>query len=269
MHVQDRKKPRPTTTPDTPDPVWTRHDLEADPHRDAEKDDKVRRMFSAIARSYDLNNRVHSLWLDTAWRRCAVRSAGDVRGKAVLDVACGTGDLAEAFARAGADSVTGLDITPAMLDVARERADAKALSDKIRYVVGNAMDLAGIPDNSVDVLSIAFGIRNVSDPARALGAFARVLRPGGRLVILEFSDPTFAPVRWINNIYCKGIMPRTATWISKDTSGAYKYLPKSVETFLSRQEMRDAISAAGFSDVRLRPLTFGIAVCYSAVRNQA
>lgn len=247
-------------------PAWVDAEL-ADPHARADKAVKVRSMFSAIAGSYDLNNRVHSLWLDQAWRRRAVKAAAVRPGDAVLDVACGTGDLSQALAATAASKVVGLDFTPAMLDHARrkQRDLARAQSEKLSYVEGDAQALP-FADGSFDVVTIAFGIRNVESPSRALAEFHRVLRPGGRLVVLEFDRPSFAPVRWLNDLYCGWVMPRTATLISGDRSGAYRYLPASVGTFMSRGAMREAIERAGFSRVRDAGLTLGICVCYSGVR---
>ncbi len=265
-----------------PAPVaaWSDADLRS-PHALADKPSRVRAMFGAIASSYDLNNRLHSLGRDQAWRRAAVRDA-DVRpGDRVLDVACGTGDLTALFAATGAARVVGCDFTPAMLD--RARAKLRALPEraraKIEYAEGDAMALA-FPDRSFDVVSIAFGIRNVADPARALAEFARVLAPGGRLVVLEFDTPRFAPARWLNDAYCGWVMPRTATLISGDRSGAYKYLPRSVGTFMSRDALREAIGRAGFvtgarpshpprPGADVRPLTFGICACYRAERAES
>lgn len=245
--------------------VWVERDL-ASPHADAAKPDKVRRMFAAIAGSYDVNNRVHSLWRDQAWRRYAVRASGVLAGDVVLDCACGTGDLTEAFARAGGGGalrVVGLDFTQEMLDVAQRKLTRLPphLRERVNYIRADAQALP-FDDASFDVVSIAFGIRNVASPAKAVAEFRRVLRPGGRLVILEFGQPAFGPLRWFNGLYCKRIMPRTATLISGDTSGAYKYLPASVETFLSRPQMEQMLRDAGFADVRSRALTLGICVCY-------
>lgn len=248
--------------------VW-QDDALSNPHGDGAKADKVRSMFAAIAKSYDLNNRVHSLWRDQAWRKYAVRAGRVQDGDLVADIACGTGDLSEAFARRSpAREVIGIDFTPQMLDIARFKRDRKPASfggTPIRYEQGDAQALE-LDDASVDVLSIAFGIRNVQEPKRAIAEFSRVLKPGGRLVILEFDTPRFAPVRWFNAWYSGWLMPRTATLISRDRSGAYRYLPKSVASFMSRDEMVDAIRDAGFTDVRARPLSLGICVCYSAVR---
>ena len=249
------------------DTVWQDDEL-VNPHADAHKAGKVRSMFAAIARSYDLNNHLHSLWRDQAWRRYAVRAAGVREGDTVLDVACGTGDLTEAFAgRSAAGRVIGVDFTPEMLDVARTKQAAlpEAVASRIDYRQGDAMDLH-LPDASADVVSIAFGIRNVADPRRAIGEFFRVLRPGGRLVILEFDTPRLAPVRWFNRFYSGWLMPRTATLISGDRSGAYRYLPRSVESFMSREEMVAAMRGAGFAEVSARPLSLGICTCYRAER---
>jgi len=241
--------------------VWDREALAADPHADREKAAKVRAMFAAIAGSYDLNNRVHSFGRDQAWRRAAVRMSDLRPTDEVLDVACGTGDLARAFADAGAARVVGADFTPPMLEIAREREDRARERAPIEYVEADAMDLP-FDDASFDVVSIAFGIRNVSDPIAAMREFRRALRPAGRLVILEFDRPGFAPIRWLSDLYTNVIMPRTATLLSGDRSGAYRYLPRSVQTFLGRAEMAEAMRAAGFSDVRQRPLTFGVCVCH-------
>lgn len=233
-------------------------------HENAAKHDKVRAMFNAIARSYDLNNRIHSLWRDESWRKKAVLAAGVRPGERVLDCACGTGDLTQAFARfSRADHIVGSDYTPGMLEVARHKQYKlhKQLADRISYLQADAQELP-FEDDAFDVVSIAFGIRNVQVPERAVGEFARVLRPGGRLVILEFGQPSYAPMRWFNTFYCATIMPRTATWIAHDRSGAYRYLPQSVASFKTRDEMIAMMHDAGFARVSARALTFGICTLY-------
>lgn len=222
-------------------------------------------MFNAIAGTYDLNNRLHSLGQDQRWRRVAVRAAGVKAGDIVVDVACGTGDLTQAFAATGAGHVIGVDFTHNMLKVALEKRGRDRNHAKMSYFEGDAMNLP-LADACADVVSIAFGIRNVADPGRALREFARVLRPGGRLVVLEFDQPRFPLMRWFNNLYCRRIMPVTATAISADKTGAYKYLPASVGTFLTRDQMVGAIGASGFTDVTARGLSLGICACYRAVR---
>jgi demethylmenaquinone methyltransferase/2-methoxy-6-polyprenyl-1,4-benzoquinol methylase len=244
---------------------WTAPEL-ADPHGHRHKQDKVRDMFGSIARRYDLNNHIHSLWLDSRWRRFAACQASVRPGDLVLDVACGTGDLTEAFARGGAASVIGVDFTQQMLDVAEHKRGRlpSALADLIGYRSGDAQNLP-IADQSVDIVSIAFGLRNIADPARAVREFRRVLRPGGRLVILEFAQPRRRLVRWFNTLYCRRIMPVTATLLSGDRSGAYYYLPASVGTFMSVEQVCQMLREGGFGQVQAMPLAMGICVCYRAV----
>lgn len=223
-------------------------------------------MFASIAGSYDLNNRLHSFGRDQAWRRQAVKLAGVRPGDAVLDVACGTGDLTEAFARAGAGEVVGGDFTPEMLDQAREKALRLPEAERPSYVHADAMDLEQA-DGRFDVVSIAFGIRNVSDPSIAIAEFARVLKPGGRLVILEFAEPGFAPVRWANRLYCSRIMPWTASLVARDDSGAYQYLPRSIETFLTAEQLAALVEKAGLRVVEQVKMTLGVCVATLAVRD--
>jgi len=250
----------PTTTSEQPAAsAWTDEDLRHDPHHDAEKANKVRAMFGAIAGKYDLNNRLHSFGRDQAWRKATVRMLGLRRSDEALDVACGTGDLTRALHAGGAGKVVGLDFTPEMLDVARAKQDG------LEYIQGDAMALP-FEDASFDVVTIAFGLRNVQDPARAVGEFFRVLRPDGRLAILEFDRPSPPPVAWMNDLYCKKIMPMTATLISRDKSGAYKYLPRSIETFLDRPAMKSVLEGAGFTVRAQRRLTFGVCVCHVGVK---
>ncbi|MEM7630207.1 MAG: bifunctional demethylmenaquinone methyltransferase/2-methoxy-6-polyprenyl-1,4-benzoquinol methylase UbiE [Planctomycetota bacterium] len=242
-------------------PAWSDDELRDSPHARADKAGRVRDMFGSIAHAYDLNNHLHSLGIDHLWRRAAVRAAGVRSGETVFDVACGTGDLTQAFARhTSADEIIGGDFTPRMLDLAREKQRKLASDDRsrIRYVDADAMALDRA-DASVDVLSIAFGIRNVQDVPRALAEFRRVLRPGGRLVILEFDRPRNPLVRVGNDFYSGWLMPRTASLIARDRSGAYRYLPKSVETFLTMREMATLVEDAGFTGVTTRSLTLGIA----------
>lgn len=246
----------------TTDPAWVEGEL-SNPHTNSEKAGKVQRMFTAIAKSYDLNNRLHSFGRDQAWRKFAVRAAAVQAGDHVLDVACGTGDLSQAFATTSAAKVTGVDFTPRMLDFAREkqRGLAPRISDKLIYATGDAQRLE-FPDQMFNIVSIAFGIRNVTSPTTAIAEFYRVLRPGGRLVILEFDRPRFAPIRWANDFYTGWLMPRTATLISGDKSGAYKYLPASVSSFMSRETMIGSMRSTGFTSVKDTGLTFGVCVCY-------
>lgn len=249
-------------------PAWSDAEL-ASPHQQADKAHRVQSMFAAIAHAYDRNNRIHSLGRDQAWRRAAVKAADIRPGDIVADIACGTGDLTELLARTGASRVLGLDFTQAMLDIA-ETKKPRHLTDeqaaKVTYQQADAMALP-LEDASVDALTIAFGIRNVQEPERALAEFARVLKPGGRVVILEFDRPRLAPVRWGNAFYSGWLMPRTATLLSGDRSGAYRYLPRSIQQFMTSRELRDRLGALGFSDLSTRPLTLGVCACTRGVRN--
>jgi demethylmenaquinone methyltransferase / 2-methoxy-6-polyprenyl-1,4-benzoquinol methylase len=245
--------------------AWRDNELR-DPHANSKKAEKVRSMFASIAPSYDLNNRVHSLWRDQAWRRFAVKHARVQQGDVVLDVACGTGDLTQAFAASQAHRVIGIDFTQEMLDVAITKRSRLTphVAQRIEYRQGDAMALE-IEDASVDIVSIAFGLRNVAQPAKAISEFARVLRPDGRLIILEFDQPHLAPLRWFNTFYCGWVMPRSATAISRDRSGAYRYLPKSVGSFMQSSNVIAMLEEHGFTDVTRRSLSLGICACYRGV----
>ncbi|MEM9347070.1 MAG: bifunctional demethylmenaquinone methyltransferase/2-methoxy-6-polyprenyl-1,4-benzoquinol methylase UbiE [Planctomycetota bacterium] len=271
-----------TTVEQQPDnPAWTDDDLSENPHENADKASRVQKMFSAIAPSYDLNNRVHSLWRDQAWRRTAVKMAELQGGEQVVDVACGTGDLSLEFASkltktVDEGHVLGIDFTYEMLPIAKAKAARRHAHYKVypgmayldrhaKFMQGDAMNLP-LPDACCDVVSIAFGIRNVAKPEKAMAEFYRILKPGGRLIVLEFSLPKNPLLLAGYNFYFKHIMPRTATLISGDKSGAYKYLPKSVNTFIDREGMQAMMTEAGFEDLKHKALTFGIAVCYRGVK---
>jgi demethylmenaquinone methyltransferase/2-methoxy-6-polyprenyl-1,4-benzoquinol methylase len=264
-------------------------DLLRNPHAVADKRTRVQRMFAAIAPSYDLNNRLHSLWMDQRWRKTAVKLAQLKADDRVVDVACGTGDLTLAFAdrlsvigEVGelAARVVGIDFTYEMLPLARRKWLAGPLYAEhqdepfsnptarriIQWLNGDAQALP-LADASADVVSIAFGIRNVQDTMAAMREFHRVLRPGGRLIILEFSLPTNPLLRGLYNFYFRQILPRTATLISGDKTGAYKYLPESVNTFIGRDQMIAMMRDAGLQQVEQFPLTFGVCVCYRGIKS--
>lgn len=251
-----------------PKAVWQPQELAQDPHARSDKAAKVRDMFASIAGAYDLNNRVHSFGLDQRWRRAAVRLAEVQTGEAVVDVACGTGDLTELFATSGASSVIGIDFTAPMLDIARVKSSSNLAKEPAPrrsarvspvYREGDAMAL-DLPNACADVVTIAFGLRNVSEPSKALSEFRRILRPGGRLVVLEFDEPRNGLIRAMNRLYTHQIMPWTASLLARDRSGAYRYLPRSVETFLDRDRLRTAVLDAGFAEVDQKELTFGTCV---------
>lgn len=289
--------PQETSPPAAPAPPAWDEQLLKNPHAVADKRRRVQEMFAAIAPSYDLNNRLHSMWMDQRWRRKAVEFAAPKSTDHVVDVACGTGDLTLAFYDALMEEcsrknrklispamaqVIGVDFTFEMLPRACHKAAnvwfhgyyphldyfqalLKERSRRLFFINGDAQSLP-LPDQSADIVSIAFGIRNVADPAAAIAEFYRILRPGGRLIILEFSLPTNPILRGLYNFYFRQILPRTATLISGDKTGAYKYLPQSVNTFIGRKEMMQIMSAAGFVDVQQFPMTFGVCVCYRGIK---
>lgn len=225
-----------------------------DPHAAADKSARVRNMFNAIAPTYERVNSVFSLGRDAAWRRTAVRLANVRPGESVLDVACGTGDLARAFARAvtAPGRVMGCDFAHDMLRLALGRGDA-ALS----WCEADALRLP-FADASFDIASCAFGVRNFQDLRAGLSEMRRVLRPGGRCVILEFAMPRNAALRRAYELYFRQIMPRLAARMSGDRTGAYRYLPHSVVSFTSPDELRDLLTAVGFAGVTVNPMTLGI-----------
>lgn len=245
---------------------WSAETLAGDPHGRADKARRVKSMFASIAGSYDLNNRVHALGMDQRWRSVAVEMAGLAPGDRAVDVACGTDDLAiklrerlPAEARGGGPSVVGVDFTFAMLPLAVGKAERAA--DAARFVGGDAMRLP-LPDGSADAVTIAFGLRNVADPAAAFAEFSRILRPGGRLVVLEFVEPKNPVIRLGNALYTRGLMPLSATLLSGDRSGAYRYLPRSVATFLDTAGVAELYRLSGFESHRSRSLNFGTVDCH-------
>ncbi|MAB83620.1 MAG: bifunctional demethylmenaquinone methyltransferase/2-methoxy-6-polyprenyl-1,4-benzoquinol methylase UbiE [Phycisphaerae bacterium] len=257
-----------TNQQDKSGPAWSSDDLKGNPHQAEDKAGRVRSMFDSIAGRYDLNNRLHSFGRDQAWRRAAVAMADIGPTDRVLDVACGTGDLTLALARSEPESIRGVDFSGEMLAVARRKGESMPPAAGVpspAFDQGDAMKL-DIEDGAFTVVTIAFGIRNVSDPARAIGEFHRVLAPGGRLVILEFSQPSNRLVRFGSDLYNKRIMPLTATLVSGDRSGAYRYLPRSMETFVSPEQMGGMMTDTGFTDIAHRPLTFGVCTLTCGIR---
>jgi len=221
---------------------------------------EVRQMFSSIATRYDVTNEVLSFGIHRLWRRKAVRLSGARPGDAVLDCASGTGDLALAFKRrVGADGrVVGTDFCKEMLDSAPAKAAREGL--QMEFQVADAMDLP-FADNSFEVASIAFGIRNVDDPVKCLREMARVVRPGGRVVVLEFGQPTgfFGA---LFRFYSKAIMPRIGGLLTGNRA-AYEYLPRTSAAFPAGERFLALMEETGAYQTRVaHPLTFGTAYIY-------
>jgi demethylmenaquinone methyltransferase/2-methoxy-6-polyprenyl-1,4-benzoquinol methylase len=223
-------------------------------------------MFDAIAPRYDFLNHLLSAGIDRRWRRRAIRSIGLTGRERVLDLCTGTADLAIAAhqARPGAARVVGIDFAGAMLAVGAQKVRRAGLDRAITLVRGDAMRIP-VADATVDAVTIAFGIRNVEDPEAACRDIARVLRPGGRLVILEFAIPTAPLFRAAYLSYFRHILPRIGRAISGHDA-AYGYLPASVGAFASPDAFMNLLRKHGFRDVSADSLTFGSVYLYTAQR---
>jgi len=222
-------------------------------------------MFDAIAPRYDLLNRVLSAGLDQRWRQRAVDAIALGPTAHALDLCTGTADLAIAIAdRNPAARVTGVDFSGAMLRLGLGKLRSESLGDRVRLVRGDAA-MIPMASGSCDAATIAFGIRNVAEPERALAELARVMRPGARLAILEFGQPRIPGVRTLYSWYFRYLLPAIGRMVSHHDS-AYSYLPASVGTFPAPAEFARTIESHGFVSVDAVPLTFGIVYLYVAHR---
>lgn len=228
---------------------------------DEAKSGYVEELFSALAKRYDVMTDVWTLGLHRLWKRQTMKLCALQPGERVLDVATGTGDLAflEAAAVGPEGEVTGVDSCAAMLDVARRRQDAA-----VAFEEGDAMDLR-FPDGSFDVVTIGFGLRNVADRGQALREFRRVLRPGGRLVVLDFSTPTSRVLKAVHDLFYFGLMP-TIGWAVAWHHDAHHYTADSIRTWLSRDGLRTMMSDAGFTGARYVSLSTGFATVHLGSR---
>ncbi len=244
---------------DNAEPVWT-SDLLTQPHRVPDKSRRVRAMFNAIAGRYELVNRVCSLGRDASWRRKAVAMADISPQDDVIDIACGTGDFTRTLAAAGPRCVVGVDFAHQMLLRAGSRPHPG-----IHWCESDALRLP-FAGGSFSVASCAFGIRNFQEFLPGLAEIRRVLKPGGRIVILEFSQPAGRFTGRAYSFYSQHIMPAIATRISGDQTGAYRYLPQSVSSFAAVDEVARQLVSVGFADVTCHPLTMGVVTIFMGVR---
>lgn len=240
-------------------PVWDRDRLQS-PHAQPDKAQRVRRMFDAIAPTYERINTLASAGRDRYWRREMVRLVGVRADDVLLDLACGTGDVARAFAEGNPRPcrIIAADFSLSMLKLAAVHSVPGLVltqADALRLPLAPA---------SVTIVSCAFGIRNFQDLGVGLREVYRVLVPGGRAVILEFTVPTMAIFRHLYRFYVEQVLPAVAWLISRDRTGAYRYLHKSVLSFQSREETVSSLRSAGFSDVSVYPLSWGIVTIYLA-----
>ncbi len=225
--------------------------------------DSIKQMFNSIAHSYDGLNHLLSAGADRGWRRRSLKWVVDrSHPQQILDLACGTGDYSIAIARrAHPDTrVTGLDLSEGMLEVMRRKVDEAGLADRISTLVGNAETMP-FDDAQFDRVTIGFGIRNFEHREQALAEMLRVLKPGGRVVILELSVPAWQPARWCYNLYFTRVLPVVGGMVSGQRS-AYSYLPASVLAFPPKEEWMATMRACGFATVRHRALSLGICRMY-------
>ena len=232
---------------------------------DQTKKEEVREMFDNIAPRYDLLNHTLSVNIDRIWRRRAVNEVRRANPRRILDVATGTGDLAIALARRIRDvQVMGVDLSEAMLAVARRKVEARGLDNRIVLERGDAEHL-DVADASVDAATVAFGVRNFGDLAAGLRELARTIKPGGKVVILEFSRPRNRVFRALYEFYSYKILPRIGGLVSRDKR-AYEYLPASVGEFPAPAVFLEMMEKAGFRNCRARSQSFGIAQIYIGER---
>ena len=225
------------------------------------KAEAVESMFDAVAPRYDLLNRVLSFGIDRYWRTQAVRLLADEQPTRVLDVATGTADLAlKAHRMLHPREVVGVDLSAEMLRYGREKIERKGLSSRISLVQGDAANLP-FDDDTFDAALVAFGVRNFENLTAGLRDIGRVLRPGGRLVVMEFSTPRSGLIKPLYAWYSRHVLPRIGGALSPD-QGAYEYLPSSVAAFPDGPDFLDRMADSGYADLLWRPLTFGIASLY-------
>lgn len=229
--------------------------------------ERIRQMFGEIAGQYDRLNHLLSAGVDRSWRRQTVRLVPASGPGPILDVCTGTGDLALAYWRAGAQgrTIVGTDFCRPMLALAQAKSQKAGASERLVFVEADTQQLPFV-DDCFQVVSIAFGLRNLSDPGRGLREMARVCQPGGRVAVLEFGLPSWRPLRWVYEWYFDGVLPWIGQALARNRQRAYHYLPASVREFPQRGALVRSMEEAGLRDVRCHVLTFGIALLYVGIK---
>jgi demethylmenaquinone methyltransferase / 2-methoxy-6-polyprenyl-1,4-benzoquinol methylase len=224
---------------------------------------RVRRMFGEIAPRYDFLNHLLSLGIDRYWRWRTVRIVPPEGPLPILDVCTGTGDLALAFDRAAGAKlkIVAADFCHEMLDLGRAKAAKIRAGDRITFLSADTQSLP-LPSDAFQIVSVAFGLRNVADTDRGLAEMVRVAAPGGRVAVLEFSSPTWQPFKSIYGWYFRNVLPRIGQFFARNSSAAYEYLPESVGQFPQGEVLAARMRAAGLADIRFYPLTLGVATLY-------
>ena len=235
-------------------------------NQEQSKKEQVEMMFDNIAPTYDKLNHIMSLNIDRIWRRRVMRIVRRAKAHKIMDVATGTGDLAIAMAkRVDRTQILGVDLSEEMLAVARRKIEKQGLEERIMLAKGDAENLDMVTSESIDAATVSFGVRNFENIERGLSEIYRTLKPGGKLVVLEFSMPKNRLVRWVYSQYAHRLLPRIGGMISKDKQ-AYTYLPDSVEEFPAPERFAEILRGVGFKSVKTRSQSFGIAYIYDATK---
>jgi demethylmenaquinone methyltransferase/2-methoxy-6-polyprenyl-1,4-benzoquinol methylase len=228
------------------------------------KKEQVARMFDNISGNYDFLNHFLSLGIDVAWRRKAIRQLRAIHPKMILDVATGTGDFAVEALKLHPEKIIGIDISEGMLEVGRKKLEARGSNSVIDLRTADSESLP-FEENKFDAVIVAFGVRNFENLEKGLSEMFRVLRPGGKVVVLEFSKPTVFPLKQLYRFYFHLVLPKIGRWISRDKA-AYTYLPESVQAFPDGKNFMSILSQLGFKQTTCTPLTFGISSLYTGVK---
>ena len=228
---------------------------------DKAKKQQVEEMFDSIASRYDLMNRLFSAGIDMKWRKKTINLLKKLEPKTVLDMATGTADMAIlACHLLDPDKITGLDLSAEMLELGRKKVEKEGLANKFELVKGDG-EAISFPDNSFDAVMVAFGVRNFENLENGLREMLRVLKPGGQLVILEFSKPNWG-FKNLYNLYMGIVAPEVARWF-RQNKDAYRYLNRSSNAFPDRSDFTAILNRVGFSNTECKPLSFGICCIYS------
>lgn len=230
-------------------------------HETTGKKQQVAKMFDSISGKYDFLNHFLSLGVDKVWRRKAINILRPHKPKFILDVATGTGDFAIQALTLDPLKITGIDISEGMLNKGRAKLAAKQFTGRVELLAGDSENIP-FEENKFDAVTVAFGVRNFEDLERGLREIYRVLRPGGHLVVLEFSSPRLFPFKQVYNFYFRHILPKVGRLVSKDRA-AYTYLPESVRHFPDGEKFTNILRNVGFKKTTCKSLTFGISSVYS------
>lgn len=234
------------------------------PSKSGSKKEQVEQMFDSISPKYDFLNHFLSLGIDNIWRRKCVNTLREISPKKILDVATGTGDLAIASLKLNPEQITGLDLSAGMLEKGKEKMKKKGYEGIISMEKGDSENLP-FDDNTYDATTVGFGVRNFEDLEKGLKEINRVIRPGGKLAVLEFSKPTNPLFKGLYNFYFLKILPLFGKVFSKSNS-AYTYLPKSVQAFPDGKDFLAVLERCGFKNTTATPLTFGICTIYTGIK---